>query len=33
VQLVGRHFEDSTVLKVAMSLEKLAGAKQRHPPL
>lgn len=33
VQLVGRHFEDSTVLKVAMALEKLAGAKQRHPPL
>jgi len=33
VQIVGRHFEDSTVLKVAMALEKLTDVNQQHPPI
>ncbi len=33
VQLVGRHFEETTILKVATALENLTKAGRRHPQL
>ncbi|MFC1992735.1 amidase [Chloroflexota bacterium] len=33
VQIVGRHFEEDTVLEAAMALENLTDVRQRHPEL
>lgn len=33
VQVVGRHFEESTVLEVGLALEARHGARSRRPPL
>ena len=33
VQIVGRHLEEGTVLKMAMALENIAGIHHRHPAL
>ena len=33
VQIVGRHFDESTILKVATFLEEEGGTREMHPPL
>ena len=33
LQLVGRHFDEATVLRVAAALEELGGALATHPPV
>lgn len=33
VQLVGRYFDEATVLKAALALEEVSGVREAHPPL
>jgi aspartyl-tRNA(Asn)/glutamyl-tRNA(Gln) amidotransferase subunit A len=33
VQLVGRHFDEATVLRAALALEEVSEVRGKHPPL